>query len=97
MALTPLTAFERETTIIMNDEDDFATIYTCQRPMMTKIDKLCKSNPDTYKLVKQDEYSKTYECPKKLISFRTPRAKRILSEEQKEELRIRMQNARKKL
>jgi hypothetical protein len=96
MALTPLTALERETTIIMNDEDTFITIYSCQRPIITKLDKLCKSNPDTYRLVKSDEYSKTYECPKKLISFRTPSAKRILSEEQKEELRIRMQNARKK-
>jgi hypothetical protein len=85
MALTPLTALERETTIIMNDEDTFITIYSCQRPIITKLDKLCKSNPDTYRLVKSDEYSKTYECPKKL-----------LSEEQKEELRIRMQNVRKK-
>ena len=96
MATTSLSAYERETTIIMNDEDDFITIYTCQRPMMTKIDKLRKSNPDTYELIKQDEYSKTYKCPKKLISFRTPSAKRILSEEQKDELRIRMKNARNK-
>jgi hypothetical protein len=93
---TPLTAFERETIILFSDEDSTATLYTCQSPMMTKMNKLCKSNPDTYKLIKQDEYSKTYSFPKKLVSLRTPSAKRELSEEQKEQLRIRMQNARKK-
>jgi hypothetical protein len=96
MALTPLTDFERETVITFDDSTNMAIIYTCQSPMKTKLDKLCKSNPDTYKLVKSDEYSKTYECPKKLISFRTPSAKRILTEDQKEELRTRMKNARKK-
>lgn len=45
---------------------------------MTKLDKLCKKYPDTYKLVKQDKYSKSYETNKKFISIRQPKT---LSEE----------------
>jgi hypothetical protein len=75
-----LTADERETVILFSDESDVATIYTCARPIMTKLDKLCKSNPDTYKMIKEDSTSKTYTTKKNLISFRTPK---ILSEEQK--------------
>lgn len=84
-----LEPIERETVIVFNDEEEFATIYTSQKPMMTKLDKLCKNNSDTYKLVREDEVSKTYECPKELIGFRSPREKKELSEEQREELRKR--------
>ena len=88
-----LSAFEREVTITYNDEDDYATIYSAHRPTQTKLDKLCKSNPESYKLVKEDEYSKTYHCSKNLISFRTP-IKREMSEEQKEAARIRLEKMR---
>lgn len=91
-----LTPFERETVIIINDEDPFAIIYSSQRPMMTKMDKLCKKNTNTYKVTKEDEVSKTYQCPKNLISFRSEREKRILSDDQKQVLRDRMKNAREK-
>lgn len=84
-----LTAYEHETTIILNDADEYAIVYTCQKPMITKMDKMCKSNPDSYKLVKQDEWSKTYHIDKELIGFRSPREKKELTEEQKLELQER--------
>lgn len=79
-----LTAAERETLITFYDDLDICSIYTCSRPVMTKLDKLCKSNPDTYKLVSKNSYSKTYETQKNLISFRTPKH---ISEEHREKLK----------
>jgi hypothetical protein len=46
----PLTAPERETIILFSDEDNSCIVYTCSRPIMTKLDKLCRSNPESYKL-----------------------------------------------
>jgi len=82
-----LAAYERETIIRFDDESNETTVYTCMRPMMTKLDKLVKSNPETYILVKEDSESKTYKIMnKKLVSFRTPTAKREYTDEQKLEL-----------
>lgn len=63
---------ERETIINFNDEEEIANLYTCNRSMMTKMDKLCKSNPDIFQLDEYDESSKTYLFPKKLVSIRRP-------------------------
>ena len=41
---------------------------------MRKIDTLAADFPDTYKLMKQDEVSKTYSFPKSYVSYRKPRA-----------------------
>jgi hypothetical protein len=91
-----LTAYERESIIILNDDEQYATVYSCQRPMINKLDKLCKTNPDTYKFVKSDEYSKTYHIDKKLISFRTPVQRKEISEEQRKVLSDRMKTLRTK-
>ena len=77
-----LTAYERETIIRFSDDGNFAIVYTCQRPMMTKLDKLCKTSKSDYKMISCDEDSKTYICPKNLISFRSAREKREYTEEQ---------------
>jgi hypothetical protein len=64
---------ERETYFHYADDSDTCYIYTCSKTLMTKLDKLCKNFPDTYKLMKQDRYSKSYETSKKLISIRAPK------------------------
>ena len=51
---------------------------------MRKLDTLVANFPDTYKLVKQDEVSKTYSFPKSFVSYRKPRA---VSMEQREQAR----------
>ena len=87
-----LSAEERETIILFNDSSNECQIYTCSRPIMTKLDKLCEKSAKNYKLVKQDEYSKTYKTDKRLISFRTERASRVMTDEQKEAVTRRLLN-----
>ena len=49
---------------------------------MRKLDTLVANFPDTYKLVKQDEVSKTYSFPKSFVSYRKPRAVSMEKREQ---------------
>jgi hypothetical protein len=58
---------EMETIILYNDADLYCEIYTCNRALMRKMDKLCIEQPEYFKVAKQDELSITYECPKKQI------------------------------
>ncbi len=88
------TAPERETIILFSDEDNSCEVYTCSRPIMTKLDKLCRSNPESYKLVNKDSYSKTYQTDKRLISFRTPKTV-TMTNEQRAAASTRMKNMRK--
>jgi hypothetical protein len=89
-----LSAEERETIITFDDSSNECEIYTCSRPMMTKLDRLCKDNPKNYKLVKKDAYSKTYHTSKRFISFRSGAVKRELTEEQKAKAAERLKKAR---
>lgn len=83
---------EQETTINFYRDSDLASIYTSDRTVMTKLDKLADSDeyPD-WKLIKvnrsiedKEIVSKIYETKKKLISFRSVIVQRELTEEQRE-------------
>ena len=54
------------------------------RQLLRKLDTLVADFPDTYKLIGQDEVSKTYSFPKSFIGYRKPRA---VSTEQRERAR----------
>jgi hypothetical protein len=83
--MSKLTREEMETVINFDDSSNEAIIYTSSKIVMRKLDKNCVKCPDQYKLIKEDEFSKTYITNnKKNIKFAT---KRILTEEQKEKLR----------
>lgn len=89
-----LTKEEQETIILFDNSCNEAQVYTCSSSIMTRLDKLCKSHPDNYKLTKQDTQSKTYLlADKRLISFRAERSKRELTDEQKKAFAERMKNA----
>jgi len=83
---------EQETIVTTDAETKIASVYTADPVYIRKLDALVKKFPDTYKVVKEDELSKTYEFPKKLLSFRQPR---VLTEEQKAECRARLEAVRK--
>ena len=57
------------------------TTYTRDKTVMRKLDTLVADFPDTYKLMKKDEVSKTYSFPKSYVSYRKPR---VVSTEQRE-------------
>lgn len=82
-----LSRYEQETIINYNAGEATAIIYTRDKTVMRRLDKLVTAYPDTYKLTEQDEISKTYFAPKEYISYRKPRK---ISEEQRERVRQRM-------
>ena len=74
---------EQETNIIFMRDEEFATIYTSDTTQMTRLDKLCRTSPDMYSLIKNTGRGKTYKIADKgLISFRSK--KREMSDEAKE-------------
>ena len=77
-----LTKYERETVIMFNDAEQEARIYTCSPAMLRKMDSMVKNCPGI-RVEKQDEVSKTYICPKRLVSVRKPPR---LSEEQRQKM-----------
>ena len=97
----PIPHNEQETTISFSRDSEQVYIWTNDRTMITKLDKLCKSNPQTYRC-RHTGYSmlcegrqildKEYICSDKtLLSFKPKkRASVPLTEEQKEERRERL-------
>ena len=91
-----MTKYEKETIINFNEEECIASLYTCTKHVMSKMDKLCKCYPNDFKLTKQDSDSKTYEFDKRFITIRSPRKKKKLNEREKKELSKRLQNGKQK-
>ena len=89
-----LTRYEMESIVLYNAEEQTATLYTRDRAVMRKLDTLVADFPDTYKLMKQDEVSKTYSFPKSYVSYRKPRA---ISTEHRERARQMMIKHNKEL
>ena len=91
---------EQETTINFYRDSDLASVYTSDRTVMTRLDKLAESDeyPD-WKLLKvnrsmedKEIVSKVYETKKRLISFRSTIVQRELSEEQRQMYRERVKH-----
>ena len=78
--ITPLSLYERETIIMYNDQERTANVFSASPRVIKKLDELVKEYPDTYKVIKETNDSKTYECPKKMVFFRKPV---VLTEEQR--------------
>ena len=83
-----LSRYEQETIVNYNAEEQTATVYTRDKAVMRKLDTLVTDFRDTYKLIGQDEVSKTYSFPKSYVSYRKPRK---LSNEQREKARKQME------
>lgn len=79
-----LTRYEQETIINFNEDEKTASIYTCKKSLMKKLQQYCIDYPEQFKLTKQDDYSMWFQCPKKYVAIRKPI---ILSEETKERLK----------
>lgn len=69
---------EQETTISIYRDGETAEIYTSDSTMMTKLDKRVRENPESWRCVRVETMgdgaeivAKWYECPKRLISFRS--------------------------
>ena len=83
---------EQETTINFSRTQDAVDVWTSDKTVMTKLDKLCNSAPGFYKLIAehkaQDDdgaiISKEYRISdKRMLSFRSMKRTYNLTEEQK--------------
>ena len=85
--MTPLSRYEQETVVNYNAEEQTATVYTRDRTVMRKLDRLAADFPDTYKLIGQTDIDKTYSMPKSYVTYRKPRK---ISDGQREQARRKM-------
>jgi len=88
LIMTNLTKYEMETVVNYNAGEQTATVYTRDKAVMRKLDRLVMDYPDSYKLLKQTDIDKTYSMPKTYITYRKPRT---VSDEQRERARQRME------
>ena len=84
-----VSTYEQETTINFARQDGYATIWTSDTTMMTKLDRLVRESPENWRLQEEahdksgELISNTYRLQDKgLISFRKARV--VLSEEARE-------------
>ena len=65
---------EQETSIVWDEEEKVAHIYTASPVMIRKLDKLAAALPDTYKCMwaQSDGMAKKYEVNKRYIRFGKP-------------------------
>ena len=91
---------EREVLVSWYTTDDFCRVYTSDYVYMSRFDKLCKENPDTWECERVeyqdgDVVAKSYKVPVKCISFRREPAKgREMTEEEKTIAAERLRKAR---
>ncbi|MEY8431015.1 hypothetical protein AALC75_10865 [Lachnospiraceae bacterium 48-42] len=85
--MTNLTKCEMETVVNYNAGEQTATVYTRDKSVMRRLDRLVADYPDSYKLLNQTNIDKTYSMPKLYVTYRKPR---VVSDEQREQARQRM-------
>lgn len=85
--MTNLTKYEMETVVNYNAGEQTATVYTRDKSVMRRLDRLVADYPDSYKLLNQTDIDKTYSMPKSYVTYRKPRK---VSADQREQARSRM-------
>lgn len=86
---------EQETTVNFMRNEDFASIYSSDSTMITKLDKLCAESPEYYSCVEETTAGKRYLLKDKtFVSFR--KKKREVSEEQRQKASERLKAWRDK-
>ena len=90
-----LSRYEQETIVNYNAGEQTSTVYTRDRAVMRKLDTLVVDFPDTYKMIEQDEISKTYSFPKSYVSYRKPRAVSTAQRERARQMMIERNKAGK--
>jgi len=82
-----LTKYDMETVVNYNAGEQTATVYTRDKSVMRKLDRLVADYPDSFTLISQTDIDKTYSMPKSYITYHKPRT---VSNEQREQARQRM-------
>ena len=85
---------EQETIILWDRKYPEANVYTFDPPLKRKLATMAKAYPEQIRLEKADNGSVEYTLPKNLVSIRSPRQGRKLSEEEKKDLAERLAKGR---
>lgn len=86
-----LSRYEMETTVNFNMEEKEAVLYTRDKVVMRRMDKLVEEFPGIYRVTAETDIDKTYRFPKK---YALPKRPRVLSEEQRNAMKTRLAVAR---
>ena len=86
--LIRLSKYEQETIIVFNEAEDLAEVYTHNRPLIKKIDRLCEEYPNNFLVKRIDENNRTYTISKNLINIRKPT---VMSKDAKEKRKLHME------
>lgn len=84
--MTNLTKYETETIVNYNVGEQATIVYTRDKSVLCRLDRLVEDYPDSYKLLKKTDIDKAYSMPKFYVTYRKPR---IVSNEQREQTRQR--------
>lgn len=88
--MTNLTKYEQETIILYNNEEKTATISTCDRSLIRKLDRRLVDYPEIQRTKSGEDFAE-YILPKKWIKVSFPRQ---LTDEQRAEMSNRMRAIR---
>lgn len=102
MAYLSIPLDEQETTISFGRTDAHAIVWTNDKTVMTKLDKLCEASPENYECIEVGKsredglvMDKRYRIKdKSLLSFRSKKIKREMTDEQRAEIAERFKRAR---
>ena len=86
-----LSRWEMETTVNFNADEKTAVLYSRDKSVIRRMDKMVADFPDIFACIKETDIDKTYRFPKK---YAMPKRPRIVSEEQREKMRERLAKAR---
>ena len=89
-----LSSYERESIIIFNEAEATSFVYTCNRKLQNKLNKLLGTNSNITKL-REDDESATYRVPKNWIKISPPRQVNY-TDEQRAAMAERLAAAREK-
>ena len=65
---------ERETIIIFNEEDDQAEVFTYNRALASRLQRLSLKHPELCRLVKRNSFGAvSYRVPKRLVHISLPK------------------------
>ena len=87
---------EQEIHISASRDEDFATAYCSDSTWITKMDKLVTKSPELFEVIAENDVSKTYKFPKRLLSIRSTIVQREYTDEQRQAMAARLKAARDK-
>ena len=96
MAKMSLSIEEQELHISAGRDEEYAEAYCSDSTWITKMDKLVAKSPELFTVVRQDDISKTYRFPKKLLSIRSSFITREYTDEQRQAMADRLKAVRKR-